>query len=219
MLHQSNLHFDAVQFLGDFLQIVAGNRLRATTYRELLADPNLAAREEGRLFIITIDDVGLIAPLDPSIQAMINLLLEAGYPAVLGVISDGLAADPTTAATLKELSDQGWEIAAHTDTHQNLGTLEKLSPGDMRAEVRRCNDKIEALGLPRPITLILPEGQMVENAKLLYKEDVKWAIGIVGGNNFDITDYLIYVGRAGPEGTAAFTFQVMMERFNPGAAR
>jgi peptidoglycan/xylan/chitin deacetylase (PgdA/CDA1 family) len=215
MLHKSNISFDSVKFLREFLQIVKEGNLRATTYREILADPGLAVREEGRLFIVTIDDIGLIAPINPSIQEMIGLLRDAGYPAVLGVITDGLAADPTTAATLKELSDAGWEIAAHTDTHQNLGNLEKLSSDDIRTEIRACDDKIEALGIPRPITLILPEGQMVENAKLLYRDGVKWAVGIVGGNHFDITDYLIYVGRSGPEKTTALTFKMMMVRFNP----
>ncbi|MFZ6026241.1 MAG: polysaccharide deacetylase family protein [Chloroflexota bacterium] len=215
MLHQSNASFDSVQFLREFLQIVAQNGLRATTYREMTDDPDLSAREEGRLFIVTIDDINLIAPIRPSVREMIALLLEAEYPAVLGVVTAGLGADPETAATLQSLSAQGWEIAAHTDTHQNLGTLEKLSPGDVRFEIRHCDDKIEALGVPRPVTLILPEGQMVENARLLYKEGVKWAVGITGGNRFDSTDDLIYVGREGPAGTAAFTFEVMMRRFNP----
>jgi hypothetical protein len=71
----------------------------------------------------------------------------------------------------------------------------------VRFEVRRSQDCIEAINSIRPITLILPEGQMVENARLLYKEKIRWAVGITGGERFDVTDMLIYVGREGPTGT------------------
>ncbi len=215
MLHPSSDVFDSVAFLQAFVQILQENGIEVITYQTISEHPEITAVEQGRLVIITIDDISLQAPLDDSVQGMIAILLEADYPAVLGVVTEGQAADDETAQTLRDLSAQGWEIAAHTDTHQNLGELEALSPGDMRAEIRTCGDKLfEAVGV-RPITLVLPYGQMVQNAKLIYKEHIIWAVGINGGVTYNSAGLLYYVGREGPDGDADLTFRIMMQRFNP----
>jgi len=214
MLHKSSADFDAVAFLDSFIDILKDQNMILTTYQAISATPDLTAIQQGRLVIITIDDINLIAPIDQSVTEMISLLKAAGYPAVLGVVSAGKLPDPGTAQTLQELSALGWEIADHTDTHQNLAELE-YSPGDVRLEIRLCADKIEKITGVRPITLILPEGQMVKNAKLLYKEKIKWAVGINGGETFDPTDFVIYVGRESPQANVALTFKLLMDRFNP----
>lgn len=146
-------------------------------------------------------------------MTMINLIRDAGYPAVLGVVTESDFADPGTAALLKELSDSGWEIATHTNQHANLGEMEKISPRYVFTEVSTSMDKIETAVGVRPITLILPEGQMVNDARFIKRAKVIWCVGINGGITFDSTKDFIYVGREGPDGTAEQTFENMRKRF------
>jgi peptidoglycan/xylan/chitin deacetylase (PgdA/CDA1 family) len=154
-------------------------------------------------------------PMHESIQEMIVLLQEAGYPAVLGIITEDKFAYPETVAKLKELSDQGWEIASHTDNHRNLGEMEKVSPRAIYLEVNDSLTKIEtAIGL-RPITLILPEGQMINEGKQLRRANLTWIVGINGGTQYDTTRDLLYVGRDGPGLSARETFVNMIKRFLP----
>lgn len=215
MLHRKSAKFDTVAFLRDFVKTLKENDVHVVTYQQVATNLEMTLRERGKLVIISIDDIHLIAPIPPDIQEMIEILREAGYPAVLGVVTEGISPTQETVETLKELSALGWEIATHTDTHKNLAELENWSPGDVRMEIRISCDKIEkAIGI-RPITLILPEGQMVMTPKLVYKENIRWAVGINGGVVFDSTDRFFYVGRESPGLDAAGTFRAMMQRFAP----
>ena len=74
-------------------------------------------------------------------------------------------------------------------------------------------DKIEKTVGVRPITLILPEGQMVNDARFIKRAGIYWCVGINGGITFDSQKELIYVGRESPDGTAEQTFQYMRNRF------
>ncbi|RPI34662.1 MAG: hypothetical protein EHM70_02130 [Chloroflexota bacterium] len=213
MLHESTPEFDAVTFLNEFIAILKSQDFEVITYQQITANPDITALKQGRLFIITIDDIALQSEIDASVQEMIALLREAGYPAVLGVVTEGLAANENTVSTLKELAGLGWEIAAHTDTHRNLLQVQQESPGEVYKELKTCLDKIEKYLALRPITLILPGGQMVENARYIRKNNLIWAVGISGGDTYDSTDFVIYVGREGPSGTAELTFRGMMMRF------
>jgi hypothetical protein len=65
----------------------------------------------------------------------------------------------------------------------------------------------------RPITLILPEGQMVNDARFIKRANIYWCVGINGGITYDSQKELIYVGRESPAGTAEQTFQNMRKRF------
>ena len=114
---------------------------------------------------------------------------------------------------MKELSDSGWEIASHTDTHANLGKLEKASEKLVYREVIPSLDKIEKAIDVRPITLILPEGQMVNDRSILYNMNLYWVVGINGGITYNSEKELIYVGRESPAKTAEQTFQNMRNRF------
>jgi peptidoglycan/xylan/chitin deacetylase (PgdA/CDA1 family) len=173
----------------------------------------MTATEKGKLFIITIDDINLPYPMSADFLEMIRLIREAGYPAVLGVVTETDFADPQTSALLKELSDSGWEIATHTNKHANLGEMEKTAPRYVFTEVSTSMDKIEkAIGV-RPITLILPEGQMVNDARFIKRAQVYWVVGINGGVTYDSQKDLIYVGRESPDGTAEQTFEIMKKRF------
>jgi peptidoglycan/xylan/chitin deacetylase (PgdA/CDA1 family) len=213
MLHRPNLNFDSLAFLKDLIVILKQNDMEVTTYRDIYDDPSITATEKGRLFIITIDDIYLAYPVDKSVLEMINVLRGASYPAVLGIVTDKEYAYPETVALLKELSDSGWEIASHTDTHANLGKLEKASEKLVYKEVIPSLDKIEkAIGI-RPITLILPEGQMVNDAGILYDMNLYWVVGINGGITYNSEKKIIYVGRESPAKTAEQTFQNMRNRF------
>ena len=213
MLHRPNTNYDSIKFLKDLIAILKQNDMRVVTYRDIYNDPAITATEKAKLFIITIDDIYLPYPIHADFLEMIDLLQEAGYPAVLGVVTSTDYADPQTSARLKELSDAGWEIATHTNEHVNLGQMEKTSPRYVYTEISTSMDKIEKTVGVRPITLILPEGQMVNDARFIKRAGIYWCVGINGGITFDSQKELIYVGRESPDGTAEQTFQYMRNRF------
>jgi peptidoglycan/xylan/chitin deacetylase (PgdA/CDA1 family) len=213
MLHESHEGFDAPEFLRQFLAAADDHHLRTVTYSQLEADPSLLASGAGQLLIITIDDVFLQSRLDPSILEMIGILLEAKAVAVLGVVTEGRAASTDTATTLRELAALGWEIATHGDSHRDLHEIEMESPGHVRYDIRDSKEKLaDAVGVQAQV-LILPFGQMVDDARLLHKEGIKWAVGISGGGTIDLTDRLIYVGRQPPLSDAVQTLEVMLRPF------
>ena len=213
MLHRSNAKFYAVQFLREMIAILKQNNMHVVTYRDLSTYPEITATEHGKLFIITIDDIYLRYPMDPSIKEMITILQEAGYPAVLGIVTEGDFAYEETASTLQELTTFGWEIATHTDNHRNLGEMEKVSPRAIYLELKDSMDKIEKASGVRPVTLILPEGQMVNDGKQLRRAELVWVVGINGGTQYDTSRDLLYVGRESPYLTAQETFDNMRKRF------
>lgn len=213
MLHPRHAGFDAPTFLRGFLAAASEHLLHTVTYSQLEADPSLLDDGSMQILIITIDDVFLQAPLDPSVEEMIDILREASAVAVLGIVTEGKAADPETAATLQELSSLGWEIASHGDSHRNLHEIELESPGHVRYDIRDSLDKLEDVLGARPRVLILPYGQMVSDARLLHKEGIKWAVGISGGQMIDLTDRLIYVGRQPPLADPSETLDVMLRPF------
>jgi len=215
MLHRSNLSFDAVQFLQDFIAILKQNEMQVITYRDITNNPNITAAKQGKLFIISIDDIYLRYPIESSVLQMIALLRQAGYPAVLGVVTESDYAYPETAKMLKELSDAGWEIASHTNQHSNLGEMEKTAPRYVYTEVQTSADKIEKATGVRPFTLILPEGQMVNDPRFIKRAGIIWIVGINGGKTYDSRKNMVYIGREGPGYNAEETFRVMMLRFNP----
>ena len=213
MFHESHEDFDAPEFLRQVLVASSQRNMHIVTYSQLEAQPELLKNGAADLLIITIDDISLQAKIDPSVLEMIKILLEADAVAVLGVVTEGDSPDPETAATLRDLHDRGWEIASHGDTHRNLLEIELESPGHVRFDIRDSKEKIfDAIGV-EPNVLILPYGQMVNNARLLYKEGIKWAVGISGGHTIDLTDRVIYVGRQGPAGSGEETLQLLLSRY------
>jgi peptidoglycan/xylan/chitin deacetylase (PgdA/CDA1 family) len=215
MLHRKNITFDSVQFLKDFIVILKKNNMHVVTYEDIRKNPAITAREHGKLFIISIDDLYLRYPIDPSVLEMIALLRQAGYPAVLGVVTESDYTYPETIKTYRELSAIGWEIASHTDRHSNLGVMERTAPRYVYTEVQTSVDKIqEAVGV-RPYTLVLPEGQMVNDPRFIKRAGIVWIVGINGGSTYDSRKEIVYVGREGPDGSAEQTFKIMMGRFNP----
>ena len=215
MLHRSSANFDAVQFLREMIVFIQEKNLHVITYQDIQENPAITVTEQGKLFIITIDDIYLRYPMHESVLEMISLLQEAGYPAVLGIVTESDYAYPETAAKLKELSAQGWEIASHTDNHRNLGEMERVSPRAIYLEVNDSLVKIEAAVGIRPITLILPEGQMVNDGKQLRRAQLTWIVGINGGTQYDTGRELLYVGRDRPGISAPATFENMLKRFSP----
>jgi len=213
MMHPSTDAFDAVGFLREFILILQENHIRVITYRNILEDPNITVREKGKIAIITIDDVfiGSRNGLNRTVQEMIDLLCEANYPAVLGVVTQG-EPNSTSVALLRDLLEKGWEIATHTDTHPNLGML---SPLEVSLEITTSQDKIEYLFGHRPITLILPYGQRLNNTTAVKNAGIVWMVGIGGGEMYNVNDGVYYVGRQGPAGTPLKTFEILMRRFNP----
>ena len=213
MLHRPSLQFDSLAFLKDFIKILKQNHMNVVTYQDISNNPDITATEQGKLFIITVDDISLAYPMNRHVIEMIKLLQEADYPAVLGVVTETDYPDAETVALLQELSDSGWEIASHTDHHANLGKLEKASATLVYQEVSTSLDKIEKTIGIRPITLVLPEGQMVDYMETLDHMNLSWVVGINGGVTYDSKDKIIYVGREGPSKTAEYTYKIMKMRF------
>jgi peptidoglycan/xylan/chitin deacetylase (PgdA/CDA1 family) len=215
MLHRRNAQFDSVQFLKDMIAILKQNEMEVVTYRRLVKKPDLTIAKQGKLFIITIDDIYLRYPIDPGVLEMINLLVDAGYPAVLGVVTESDSAYPETVETLRKLQDLGWEIASHSDTHRNLAQVEKIAPKSIYPEIKTSLDKLEKALDIRPISLILPEGQMTWGDEQIKRSGVLWVVGINGGSQYDTREPYHYLGREGPDGNARDTFAIMFNRFNP----
>jgi peptidoglycan/xylan/chitin deacetylase (PgdA/CDA1 family) len=213
MLHRPNLTFDSLAFLKDFIQLLKLNNMEVVTYRYISEHPDVTAIDKGKLFIITIDDIFLAYPIDKRVLEMIKLLREAGYPAVLSVVTETDVPDPNNVALLKELVASGWEIATHTDTHSNLNKAERASLKLVYQEVSVSMDKIEAAVGVRPITLVLPEGAMVNDIENIQRTGIYWIVGIADGNTYDVRDPIVYVGREGPYKNAGRTFKLMKERF------
>jgi peptidoglycan/xylan/chitin deacetylase (PgdA/CDA1 family) len=185
------------------------------TYEYISAHPEITATAQGRIAIITIDDVYLQYEMVPSVIEKIDILDEAGYPAVIGVVTEGYTTNENAVNRLRGLKERGWEIATHTDQHINLGVMEQTAPRYIYTEITTSLDKIEAAVGVRPITLILPEGQMVNSEIQISRAGIVWIVGINGGNTFDVNDPPYYVGREGPDGTPELTFEIMLRRFNP----
>ena len=213
MLHRPNLNFDSLAFIKDFIALLKLNNMQVVTYRYIHDHPDITAIEQGKLFIITIDDIFLAYPIDKRVLEMIHLLREAGYPAVLGVVTETDAPDKNNVALLNDLVKSGWEIATHTDTHANLGRLEEASLKMVYNEVTVSMDKIEKATGVRPITLVLPEGNMVNNVDTIQEAGIYWIVGISDGVTYDSRDPIHYVGREGPYKNAGRTFRLMQERF------
>jgi peptidoglycan/xylan/chitin deacetylase (PgdA/CDA1 family) len=213
MLHHPSLQFDSLAFLKEFIKILKQEDMRVVTYRDISANPYITATEQGKLFIITIDDISLAYPMNRQVIEMIDVLREAGYPAVLGVVTETDCPNAETVTLLKELSEAGWEIASHTDRHANLGKLEKASATLVYQEVSTSLDKIEKTVGIRPITLVLPEGQMVDYMETIDHMNLCWVVGINGGVTYDSRDEIIYVGREGPAKNAEYTYKIMKMRF------
>jgi peptidoglycan/xylan/chitin deacetylase (PgdA/CDA1 family) len=214
MLHRQSTSFDPIPFIRDFVAILKEKDFHVVTYEYIDAHPEITATEKGRLFILTIDDVNLEGEIDKSMAGIIAAIEEAGFPAVLGVITQGLAANENTVARLKELQAKGWEIAMHGDTHADLSDLEKISNDGVKNELRACADKIELATGVRPTTLILPYGAMIAGLETLRRAGVHFVVGIGGGNVYRTTNVIYFVGREGPTKDAEYTFKILMERFN-----
>lgn len=213
MLHRPNQAFNSLQFLKDLIVILKQENMKVVTYRGIYQEPSITATQKGYLFIVTIDDIYLPYPVDPKVLEMIDVLREAGYQAVLGIVTQGDYAYPETVELLKELSNEGWEIATHTNNHDNLGNMERKAPRAVSPEISISMDKIEkAIGI-RPITLILPYGQMVNDSRPIKEAGIYWVVGINGGVTYDSWKELIYVGRESPAKTAEQTYKNMKARF------
>jgi peptidoglycan/xylan/chitin deacetylase (PgdA/CDA1 family) len=215
MLSQPTSKLDSVAFLEEMIPLIEQEGLQVVTYHDLNEDPGLTATAQGKLMIITIDNIYLKYPINDKIMQMINLLKEAGYPAVLGIITEGERADPETSATLRELMDLGWEIASNSDTYRNLMDVQQIAPKSIADEINSSLDKLQTATGIRPITFILPYGAMIDEDEQIKRTDLIWVVGFYGGETYDTEASYYYVGRQNPAGTAEQTMETMMQRFNP----
>ena len=217
MLSRPTASFDSVAFLKDFISLIEKENLQVVTYRMLSEDPDLSATQQGKLLVITFDNIYLRYPINDGVLEMIDLLKEAGYPAVVGVITEDDYIYADTANTLTSLSDAGWEIASNTDTYRNLLEVQGISPKAIAPEINTSLDKLEnTIGI-RPITLLLPYGQMTNGDEQIKRTGVQWVVGIGGGTVYDISAAYYFVGREGAAGTAQETYDRMLQRFSyPG---
>ncbi|MBI9051984.1 MAG: polysaccharide deacetylase family protein [Anaerolineaceae bacterium] len=215
MINQPKSSFDSVAFLEEFITLIEEEDLQVVTYRDLSDEPALTATHAGKLMVITIDNIFLQIPINKGVMQMIDLLKQAGYPAVLGIITEGDRVDPETLATLVELQDLGWEIASNTDTYRNLLEVQQSAPKTIALEIDTSLDKLMTACGIRPITLILPYGEMIDKDEQIKRTDVEWVVGIYGGESYDTSAAYYYVGRQSPAGTAQQTFELMKQRFTP----
>ena len=132
-------------------------------------DDVLGALEGGdplpaRAVLVTFDD-GYTDLLD----AGAPILAARGIPAVCFAVSErvggvndwerrtGVTRLPLLdVAGLRRLAAYGIAVGSHTATHR---PLTELTPAELDAELRGAADRLERLGLPRPVTLSYPYGE------------------------------------------------------------
>ena len=215
MLNQPTSSLDSVAFLEEMIPLIEQEGLQVVTYNRLNEDPDLTFTAQGKLMIITIDNIYLKYPINDKIMQMIDMLKEAGYPAVLGIITEGERADPETSATLRELTELGWEIASNSDTYRNLLEVQQIAPKSIADEIDISLDKVQTATGIRPTTFILPYGAMIDEDEQIKRTDVIWIVGFYGGETYDTDAAYYYVGRQNPAGTPEQTLTTMKQRFNP----
>ena len=213
MLNQPTSSLDSVAFLMEMIPLIEEEALQVVTYQNLNDDPDLTATAQGKLMIITIDNIYLKYPINDKIMQMIDILKEAGYPAVLGIITEGERANPETSATLRELTDLGWEIASNSDTYRDLREVQRIAPKSIADEINTSLNKLQTATGIRPTTFILPYGAMINDDEQIKRTDLVWVVGFYGGETYDTEASYFYVGRQNPAGTPEQTFTTMMQRF------
>jgi len=87
----------------------------------------------------------------------IPILDEKGIKSTFAIVSswtDDVEQDAFTSARIKELSQQGHDIAGHTHTHPNLTTL---TLNEVEDQLRKCRTYLESLGV-EPEMFVAPFG-------------------------------------------------------------
>lgn len=86
-------------------------------------------------------------------QTLIDILARRGIKTTFFVVGEWVDKYPES---VKALSDAGHEVMNHSDTHPHMS---KLPKAEIRAEIERCNDKVEAITGVRPTLFRAPYGE------------------------------------------------------------
>ena len=192
MLH-SSFGVTRMQELAD--QIERSN-LVTMTYRSVLEYLLQGHCPPPNAVIISIDDLGSHWLRNDFVE-MINVFTDRGFILVVGLIVHG-PQDPRIWDYLRELDNNGVEIASHTIDHYNLPQLTYAAI--QRQIVGSYKTICEHLG-KCPVTLVLPFGNLDSKGTILdIAADYTFVVGIQDGRTFSGKPPW-YLGRSPPHDT------------------
>jgi peptidoglycan/xylan/chitin deacetylase (PgdA/CDA1 family) len=125
-------------------------------------------------------------------------LKSRGMKAVSFIITGSMSGDYMTETQIKELSDNGFEIGAHTVTHLDLSTA---TAARATKEITDSKLQLEAIIGKRVISFCYPSGKFndsvekeVKDAGFLYATTTKGGIANLSGDNLALSRYRVNHG-------------------------
>jgi peptidoglycan/xylan/chitin deacetylase (PgdA/CDA1 family) len=220
MLHARQDHLDNLSVFADWL---FDNGFTPITYQTLWAALTAGDPLPASPIIVSIDDLILVRGSNNFyfIEKMVNILIEKGVPAVLGINTEPLVVadngqiaqlhdqDETLWETATGWSKHGIELATHTQTHQNL-TDATLTPDDYQREIGGSAQMIVDRAGQTVTTLVLPYGNGWQDGAVIppivaacHAAGIGMVVGVADGRMPLIaapadTQPIYFVGRVGP---------------------
>jgi len=131
-------------------------------------------------------------------QSAYPLLKERGMKSVSYIITGKMGGDYMTEAQIKELSDGGFEIGAHTVSHPDLATA---TAERATREITESKATLEAVIGKKVISFCYPSGKYsqavedeVKNAGYFYATTTKGGIANIAGDSYALSRYRVNNG-------------------------
>ncbi len=143
-----------------FIAVMAGER----------QIPIYSVKREYRVVSLTFD----AAWGNEDTEALIGILGRYNIKATFFVVGDWARKYPES---VRQLSDAGHEIMSHSDRHEHMT---RLSPSQISADLKACNDAVEAVTGVRPALFRCPYGEYDDNvvraARDMGMEVIQWDV-------------------------------------------
>ncbi|WP_211253760.1 sialate O-acetylesterase [Flavobacterium daejeonense] len=139
----------------------------AEAMKKILKEASSATSKKRPKIVLTFDDAEIT-----HYRNVAPLLKKYGFNATFFVCEfpikkSGQENEYMTWKQIKELHQQGFEIGNHTGHHKNLT---KLSPDDMKKEIAYIDEKCQAFGIPKPVSLAYPGNRNDSISQRIVKE-------------------------------------------------
>jgi hypothetical protein len=212
------LHSKDLGQLRDLIPLLQKQGYNTTTYSEYHQKTLEEEKIENPL-LVSIDDLNA-SWLRSEFRQMIELMRQHGMVGTLGINTPGSREEAREEVWqyLKELADEGWELAIHTEDHYNLPLLDDKQ---LRYQIEETYQEILEATEVRPITLILPFGSINkpgtdEHDERIYdicrELGILYIVGIPQGKSFE-GEPPFFVGRIPPAKIAPTTINWLNSSF------
>ncbi len=248
MLHARQDHLDDLPDLLDWLR---ARDYTPITYRTLWEALTVGDSLPRRPVILSIDDLVLVKKSNnfDFIAQMVSILIEHTAPAVLGINTEPLVdgaggqvvqltdQDDALWAQVRAWTEQGIELATHTQSHRNLADA-SMTPADYQYEIGGSAQIIADRAGQPVITLVLPYGNGTVNNQHdgpplpsivaeCQRSGIGMVIGVAGGRAPLVpqpaaSQPVYFMGRVGPErdhfDTVYGDIDYWRKQYSPGQA-